>query len=558
MTGLAVLVYTSLLHSWPHIVNRMFPVIAVLLCSSTMCFILFGQWKFYLFVAVFIMTSCILIVLFRKEKTIDKNQFNFLQFLFIVSLVLVLVFLGLTKRHHRKGEKPIDNISAYFESIRDNEAALASFFQAMPKGGDLHNHYGGSLYAEHMLDNAIANKNWINLRTLKLDSEKSSSEFLPLDSLSRTDSFGLLRQRIYQGWSIKDYYDGLQGTDQHFFDSFNKMPKETKEDKINGMQELIDRAMAEHVSYLELMTSGPNYSIDPGDYTLRFSKVDGDIRRLTRDGNTDSIHIILENWYQEFSKNGKSSVDAYLVKMKGLYDALKKNCAIRYLIQGYRESRPADLFRTLTLGFMAAEKDSIIVGVNIVQREDGPVSMRDYKLHMEMFRFLHEKLEKVRYSMHAGELTLGSVPPEDLTFHIHDAVFIAAAQRIGHGVDLPFEADQKELLDRMREKKVAIEINLWSNEFILKISRDKHPILQYFKAGVPIVISTDDAGILRSSMTHQYVLLAMRYKEISYDDIKQFIRNSIEYSFIRDKKIKDALLEKLNDEIKDFERTILK
>jgi adenosine deaminase len=409
-----------------------------------------------------------------------------------------------------------------------------------------------------MLARAIANKNWINLKTLKLDSKKSSSEFLPLDSLSCTDSFGLLRQRIYQDWSIKDYYDGLQGTDQHFFDSFNKMPKETKEEKITGMQELIDRAIAEHVSYLELMTSGPNYSIDTGDYTVRFAKVDEDVRRLMGNGNMDSIHIILESWYQEFSKNGKSSVDAYLVKMKGLYDSLKKNCTIRYLIQGYRESRPADLFRTLTLGFMAAEKDSIIVGVNIVQREDGPVSMRDYKLHMEMFRFLHKKLEKVQYSMHAGELTLGSVPPEDLTFHIHDAVFVAGAHRVGHGVDLPFETDQRELLNRMREKKVAIEINLWSNEFILKVSRDKHPIMQYFNAGVPIVICTDDAGILRSSMTHQYVLLAQRYKDISYEDIKQFIRNSIKYSFIRDKKLKETLLAKLDNDIRDFERTILK
>ncbi len=507
---------------------------------------------------VFIIVAWITIVFFKKKRDINKSRFYFLGFLFIVSLSIVLIFCGLRKGQQTEKTRSTSKISEYFESIRDNEAELTTFFQAMPKGGDLHNHYGGSLYAEHMLDNAISNKYWINRRTLKVDVVKSSPEFLPLDSLSRTDSFGLLRQRIYQDWSIKDYYDALQGTDQHFFDSFDKMPKETKEDKIKGVQELLDRANAEHVSYLELMTSGPNYAVDTTDYRLRFSKTDADIRRYTKENKVDSIDSILGTWYQEFSKNGKSAVDAYHIKMKDLYDALKKDCAIRFLIQGYRETRPANLFRTLTLGFMVADKDPIIIGVNIVQREDGPVSMQDYKLHMQMFRFLHEKLKDVRYTMHAGELTLGSVPPEDLTFHIHDAVFTAGAQRIGHGVDIPFEANQKELLGRMREKKVAIEINLWSNEYILKVSGDKHPIMLYFKAGVPIVICTDDAGILRSSMTHQYVLLAMRYKDISYDDIKQFIRNSIEYSFISDKKLKDELLDKLEDDMKDFERTILK
>jgi hypothetical protein len=34
--------------------------------------------------------------------------------------------------------------------IRNNEAALTAFSQ-MPKGGDLHHHFSGSVYAEPML-----------------------------------------------------------------------------------------------------------------------------------------------------------------------------------------------------------------------------------------------------------------------------------------------------------------------------------------------------------------------------------------------------------------------
>jgi adenosine deaminase/adenosine deaminase CECR1 len=38
------------------------------------------------------------------------------------------------------------------------------------------------------------------------------------------------------------------------------------------------------------------------------------------------------------------------------------------------------------------------------------------------------------------------------------------------------------------------------------------------------VISTDDAGILRTNMIEQYVLLASRYKDVSYADIKQYVQ----------------------------------
>jgi adenosine deaminase/adenosine deaminase CECR1 len=92
-----------------------------------------------------------------------------------------------------------------------------------------------------------------------------------------------------------------------------------------------------------------------------------------------------------------------------------------------------------------------------------------------------------------------------------------------------------------QKKQVAIEINLVSNEFILKVKENRHPISLYRAFGVPIVISTDDAGILRTNMIEQYVLLASRYKDVSYADIKQYVYNSINYSFIQNEKVKQLL-----------------
>jgi adenosine deaminase len=79
----------------------------------------------------------------------------------------------------------------------------------------------------------------------------------------------------------------------------------------------------------------------------------------------------------------------------------------------------------------------------------------------------------------------------------------------------------------------------------------------YHNHQVPIVISTDDAGILRSNLIEQFVLLAKRYKDIGYADIKQFVLNSIEYSFIRDQKLKERLTKNLTEKIAAFEKEIM-
>ena len=109
------------------------------------------------------------------------------------------------------------------------------------------------------------------------------------------------------------------------------------------------------------------------------------------------------------------------------------------------------------------------------------------------------------------------------------------------------------------------EINLSSNEFILGVSHDLHPIEIYLGNDIPIVICTDDEGVLRTSITEQYVLLAHRYankeydegKIITYDKVKKIVFNSILYSNIKEDEIKTKLLNKLKNDFDTFEEIIL-
>ena len=45
--------------------------------------------------------------------------------------------------------------SRYMDSIRRQPPALLAFLRDMPKGGDLHNHLSGAVYAESFIDFAV-------------------------------------------------------------------------------------------------------------------------------------------------------------------------------------------------------------------------------------------------------------------------------------------------------------------------------------------------------------------------------------------------------------------
>src|SRR3546814_7586121 len=106
---------------------------------------------------------------------------------------------------------------------------------------------------------------------------------------------------------------------------------------------------------------------------------------------------------------------------------------------------------------------------------------------MRMIGALAAESPDVPVTLHAGELAPGLVPPEDLRFHIREAVEVAGARRIGHGVDILHEDRPEELLDAMAARQIAVEINLTSNDVILGIVGDDHPFETYRDRGVPLV-----------------------------------------------------------------------
>src|SRR5262249_55245748 len=151
-----------------------------------------------------------------------------------------------------------------------------------------------------------------------------------------------------------------------------------------------------------------------------------------------------------------------------------------------------------------ASRDPRVVGLNLVMAEDWYVPIHDFNLHMQMLNFLHEIYPKVHITLHAGELTLQLAPPEQF-FHIRASIERGHAERIGHGVDVMYEPDPVALLREMARRKIMVEVCLTSNDVILGATGARHPLPVYMRYGVPVALATDDAGVSRSTMTHEYL-----------------------------------------------------
>ncbi len=469
-----------------------------------------------------------------------------------------ILFLALIATSLRSTAQTIDQ---YLESIRNNSAELTAFFSQMPKGGDLHNHYSGSVYAETYIDYVVGQDYVINTNTLEVRTTAPANDdnWVHFSKLNTSGQLPAYKEKLMQKWSVKDYNGISYPSDKQFFETFSGfgIANNSQARLDTGILELKRRAQKENVSYIETMFTTIHCSNLNSIDTSFNSRLEDALNKRDEALTTS----LLEQLYLQIEQKGaKGCAISFNSEVADMHQSLHiddSSFTMRYQNYVTRVVPPLEVFKSLVLSFESANTSPLIVGVNIVAPEDNEVSMRDYWLHMQMFRFCHSKFPNVKYAMHAGELTLGLVKPEDLTWHINEAVHTAGANRIGHGVDMPYEHNCYDLLQYMAKNDIAIEINLYSNEFILKVQDDKHPISLYREFKVPIVICTDDAGVLRSNLTQQYVLLAKRYKDISYSDIKRYVFNSIDYSFIEEDSIKEKLKTDLKARFRTFEKEFI-
>ncbi|PZU10177.1 adenosine deaminase [Sphingomonas sp.] len=446
--------------------------------------------------------------------------------LFAWAAALLLLLPG-TAARAADGE---ERTARLFDSIVGDPARLRVFLKAMPKGGDLHNHLSGAPYAEDYL-------RWAGERGWCIATATSALVPPPCVGVARVPAAGLssrdgaLYQRMIDALSMRGHLAGVGANDMSghdaMFGSFGRFGDFS--DVVSGESLVAVRRMAaaDRVSYLELIFNPP--SVD------RFA---GETRDPAwRAEDMAAAHARMKPMLPALLAKARAEVDGAEADARAALHcgaaADAAACAIetRYIAYGARVLPPAQLFRELVLIFAMAAADPRFVAINLVAPEDDPASLENYALTMRMIGFLAPLYPGVHRTLHAGELAAGLVPPGALADHVGQAVAIAGAERIGHGSDIAHEVDSIATLARMARDRVAVEINLVSNDEILGLRGGAHPLSLYRAAGVPVALSTDDEGVLRTDMTEQYVRAAVEHR-LDYGALKSVARDSLTYSFL--------------------------
>jgi hypothetical protein len=329
----------------------------------------------------------------------------------IVSLIVLSSTVDASERSTAK----------HFENIKSNPVLLRQFLYAFPKGGDLHNHIDGAVYAENMIKWAAIDGRCVDLKSMAFslapcDADNNRPTVASVEN--NTDTVN----KIIDAFSVRNYTLGNKSGSDQFFSTFSRFFAATFGREGDMLSEVTQRAAEQNIAYLELMQSW-----NMGDARATAQQADlqesliGDIAI-----KTSAMIDIIEAKRRELQ----------LCDQENALDACRVE--VRYLAQVLR-SFPREQVRAQTkLAVRLMQTDSRVVGLNFVAPEHDPTSLKDYRWQMKMIAEEAAVLtkDKRNISLHAGELVLGLVPPEELGFHIRDAVEVAGARRIGHAVDI--------------------------------------------------------------------------------------------------------------------------
>lgn len=396
------------------------------------------------------------------------------------------------------------DFSRRFDEIRQTAtpAQLYALLYDLPKGGDIHNHAGGSNLPEWILavltdpernggdrfhtrvrfdaaPDAIAPAaRFHTVRQFTFDrlAPERRREYVPIESLDAD-------QR--RAWCDAMRLDAAGEGRAEFFDviwtrlgdSLRSLPVRTE-----LLVENIKAFSAEGVAYLETQF-GVDLLVD-------------------RDGRVIPVEEAV----------------AFVRRRLAAPDVVATGLVVRFQESVLRFSPRAEEQLRNSYRFVAAHRD-LWVGLNLVGIEErGPGYPRRF---LETFRELRREHPTLPLSIHAGEM-------DGPDFHVRDTLLLGAS-RIGHAVNLIKDPDTLLLLQQSR--RVLIEINLISNRLLEYVPDPRlHPFPEYLRTGVPVCLNTDDRGMWDSNLTDEYFTAVTSFN-LSWDELVQLGRNSLAHSF---------------------------
>ncbi len=395
------------------------------------------------------------------------------------------------------------DFSAVFERVKREATPqqLYAFLYAMPKGGDLHHH--GTL--------APFPEEWLAAAT-DMTVTKGNTFFARLRFSACPDS----PQPFLQYQTIARYtYEKLSTCAREEYVRLDQLSGERRTGWLNALR--IDQ---------------PNEGRDEF-----FEQVVNRVAGLVRDPNV--LAEVMARYIKRYGREGVRYLETQLglvggfdqegkpyppekvaETMRGMLerpDVKASGVTVRFQITIIRfrpdaEQRIEDAYR-----FLDANR-GLFVALNMAGREDND---KGHALRfLDTFRKLRRKYSGIHLSIHAGEVDSPGTQVRD--------TILLGAERIGHGLNL---ITDPETLMRMRDRRQLVEINLVSNRLLEYFpDLNQHPFPEYLRTGVPVCLNTDDPGVWDSNLTDEY-FTAVKFFNLTWDEIRQMARDSLQYSF---------------------------
>lgn len=487
----------------------------------------------------------------------------------VIGLVLVGVAVLAVRLAMVAGDLPAVATAARMETLRADQPLLRAFLGRMPKGGDLHTHLSGAVYAERFIAWGLADGLCLRRADMSLLPPPAGAGpqqpcgadpgLVPLAEAVSGPKGQRDHDLLINALSMRWYLPSPETPSGHdqFFSTFSRFNAATGgADWPRTLARLADMTAdqlrqyaAENVQYAEFMVT-----LFEGEDRQRLASAIGEAREpaamlaAVRAAGLDAVVAARASDLGDLVRRVESLLGCSPARSE-------PGCGVtwRFIAQVNRNGAPAEVFAQTALNAaLVRAAPGIVAGLNYVGPEDFRVSLRDYSMHMRWIGFLAGS--DVPVALHAGELWLGLVPPPDLAFHIREAVEVAGARRIGHGTAVGFERDSTGLLAQMHRRGVAVEIALTSSDVILGVRGRAHPITTYLAARVPVTLATDDAGVSRIDLTNEYVRAA-RDHGLGYRQLKGLARNALLKAFLPEAE-RRAALERLDGDFAAFEQDV--
>jgi len=100
-----------------------------------------------------------------------------------------------------------EKTSRYFDSIHEQPPLLLAFLRDMPKGGDLHNHLAGAVYAESWIDFAAQDNLCVDRSTSYLIAppcDRSCAKYTNKPGVSCANGDQVLYNQLVDAWSMRN------------------------------------------------------------------------------------------------------------------------------------------------------------------------------------------------------------------------------------------------------------------------------------------------------------------------------------------------------------------